>query len=79
MKKMRKPKTLKWKMVRMLLFGWLLPLLALTLGMIWLVSSMVASQIERTILISANKAVEICDMQLREMVCLFYTGPSARD
>lgn len=68
MKKMRNPKTLKWKMVRMLLFGWLLPLLALTLGMIWLVSSMVASQIERTILISANKAVEICDMQLREMV-----------
>lgn len=55
-------------MVRVLLFGWLLPLLTLTLGMIGLVSAMVRSQIERTILISSNKAVEICDMQLQEMV-----------
>lgn len=68
MKKHGKIRTLKWKMVRMLLFGWLLPLLALTLGMIFLVSSMVSSQIERTIQVSSDKAVEICDMQLREMV-----------
>jgi len=61
-------KSLKWKMVRMLLFGWLLPLLILTLGMIYFVSSMIKNQIEKTIVVSADKAVEICDMQFREMV-----------
>lgn len=61
-------KSLRWKMVRMLLFGWLLPLLVLALGMIFGVSSMIKSQIEKTIIVAADKAVEICDMQLQEMV-----------
>lgn len=60
--------SLRWKIVRMLLFGWLLPLLVLTLGMIVTVSSMINNQIEKTIVVSADKAVEICDMQLQEMV-----------
>lgn len=61
-------RSLKWKMVRMLLVGWLLPLLVITLGMIFSVSSMIKNQIEKTIIVSADKAVEICDMQLQEMV-----------
>lgn len=55
-------------MVRMLLLGWLLPLLVFALGMIFSVSSMIKSQIEKTIIVAADKAVEICDMQLQEMV-----------
>lgn len=61
-------KSLRWKMVRMLLLGWLLPLLFFSLGMIFSVSSMIKSQIEKTIIVAADKAVEICDMQLQEMV-----------
>jgi len=61
-------KSLRWKMVRMLLLGWLLPLLVFALGMIFSVSSMIKSQIEKTIIVAADKAVEICDMQLQEMV-----------
>lgn len=61
-------KSLRWKMVRMLLFGWLLPLLVFTLGMIVTVSSMIKNQIEKTIVVSSDKAVEICDMQLQEMI-----------
>ncbi len=61
-------KSLRWKIVRMLLFGWLLPLLIFTLGMIFSVSSMIKNQIEKTIVVSSDKAVEICDMQLREMI-----------
>ena len=70
MEKLGNRKSLRWKMVRMLLFGWLLPLLVFTLGMIFSVSSMIKNQIEKTIVVSADKAVEICDMQLQEMVLL---------
>lgn len=52
----------------MLLFGWLLPLLLLTLGVIYFLFATVRSQVERSILISADTAVEICGMQLQEMV-----------
>lgn len=63
-----KRKSLRWKMVRMLLFGWLLPLLILTLGMIFTVSSMIKNQLEKTIVVSSDKAMEICDMQFEEMI-----------
>lgn len=63
-----KRKSLRWKMVRMLLFGWLLPLLILTLGMIFTVSSMINKQLEKTIVVSSDKAMEICDMQFEEMI-----------
>ena len=61
-------KSLRWKMVRMMLFGWLLPLLILTLGMIFTVSSMIKNQLEKTIVVSSDKAMEICDMQFQEMI-----------
>ncbi len=63
-----KRKSLKWKIVRMLLFGWLFPFLILILGMIYLVFSMINDQIEKTIVVSTDKAVEICNMELQEMV-----------
>lgn len=70
MELLKKRKSLKWKIVRMLLFGWLFPFLLLILSMIYIVFSMINSQIEKTIVVSADKAVEICDMQLQEMIVL---------
>lgn len=63
-----KKKPLKWSMICMLVFGWLLPLLALTLGILYFASSMMKLQVERTIQISADKAIEICQLQLNEVV-----------
>lgn len=69
-------KSLRWKMVRMMLFGWLLPLLILTLGMIFTVSSMIKNQLEKTIVVSSDKAMEICDMQFQEMIVSSKIVPS---
>lgn len=52
----------------MLLLGWLLPLMLIAFCLLYFVSSMVSAQIEKTIHISADKAVEICNMQMGEIV-----------
>lgn len=51
----------------MLILGWLLPVLIIALSMLYLVTSMLNRQIERTILSSTDKAVEICGMKLEEI------------
>lgn len=61
----KKEKPLKWSMIWMLLCGWLLPLLVITLSILYVTSSMLNRQIERTIVLSADKAIEICDLQLK--------------
>lgn len=66
--KMRKKIPLRWSMTGMLVLGWLLPLVLIALSLIYFVSSMVGSQIDRTIRISTDKAVEICEMQLGEIL-----------
>lgn len=55
-------------MISMLVCGWLLPLLVLAGCMLYFMSAMISNQIEKTILLSTDKAVEICDMQLQEVV-----------
>lgn len=52
----------------MLLLGWLLPLLLITFVLLYLVSTMISGQIEKTVSISADKAVEICSIQMTEIV-----------
>lgn len=52
----------------MLLLGWLLPLMLIAFCLLYFVSSMVSGQIEKTIHISADKAVEICNMQMGEII-----------
>lgn len=52
----------------MLLLGWLLPLLLITFVFLHLVSAMISGQIEKTVSISADKAVEICGIQMTELV-----------
>lgn len=68
MRKKKKQYPLKWSMISMLVCGWLLPLLVLAGCMLYFMSAMISNQIEKTILLSTDKAVEICDMQLQEVV-----------
>lgn len=67
-KREKKKKKLKWSMVVLVVCGWLLPVAILTLGMLYFVTSIISRQIERTIVISTDKAVEICEMQLNDAV-----------
>lgn len=59
---------LKWSMVWMIVMGWLLPLMVIGFCLLYFVSSMVSNQIEKTIRISTNKAVEICELHLNEIL-----------
>lgn len=64
----KKQKSLRTSMIKMLGIGWFLPFLILTLGMLYFVSSMISRQIEKTIIISMDKAIEICEMRIEENV-----------
>lgn len=67
MVKKEKKTSLTWSMMGMLLLGWLLPLTMICLWMLNFVSSMLSTQIEKTITTSTDKAVEICAMKLEEI------------
>ncbi|MBR1930541.1 MAG: histidine kinase [Lachnospiraceae bacterium] len=55
-------------MIFMLIVGWLLPVTLIAMGILFLASSVLNRQIERTIVTSTDKAVEICEMKLREIM-----------
>lgn len=57
-------KTLQWRMIRMLLIGWLLPLFLLTLIISMFITTKVDRQIERATMESVGKAAEIMKVQL---------------
>lgn len=59
-------KSLRWSMVRMLLFGWFFPLLMLTLIIIRLITGNLYKQVEHTVTASLEKTVEIMRMQLKD-------------
>ncbi len=50
----------------MLLLGWLLPVMLIGLVTLYFFSSMLSTQIERTVTSSTDKAVEICEIRLEE-------------
>ena len=58
--------SLQWSMIRMLVLCWLLPLALLAFIMLFFMSTKLSEQTENTILASANKAVEICQMQIED-------------
>ncbi len=66
--KEKKRKPLKWSMIGMLIVGWLLPLMLIAFTMLYFVSSMLSAQIEKTVVSSTDKAVEICELQLEDIV-----------
>ncbi len=55
-------------MIVMLIVGWLLPVTLIAMAILFLASSVLNRQIERTITTSTEKAVEICEMKLREIM-----------
>lgn len=63
-----KNKELRWRMTRMLVLGWLLPLMLLSISMLLLVASKNSKQIEETILVSTKKAVESCNTKINEAI-----------
>lgn len=62
----RKRKSLRWSMVRRLVFGWFLPLFLMICGVIFLMTRNVLGQVEQTIQSSVEKTVEIMQIQLKD-------------
>lgn len=64
--KLKRRKSLKWSMVRRLLFGWLFPLFMLIFILIFFVTANSHKQVEYTIMTSLEKAVQIMNMQIKD-------------
>lgn len=67
-KKQKKKFKLIYTMSGMIICSWLIPLLLFTYGLLYLITGKMNSQIEKTIITSADKAIEICIMQLDDVV-----------
>ena len=67
-KKGKKKRKLIYGVSAILLLCWLIPLLALTYLLLFLVTGRMNAQIEKTIVTSADKAIEICQMQMTDVV-----------
>ncbi|MBD5514968.1 MAG: sensor histidine kinase [Lachnospiraceae bacterium] len=61
-----KRKSLRWSMVRWLLFGWFFPLFMLIFIIIFFVSVSSHEQVEHTIMTSMDKATQIMSIQLKD-------------
>lgn len=66
--KARTKKQLKWTMVLLLLLGWVLPLTIIAYVMLYVTTSNINRQVERTIITSADSAVGMCETQMNAMV-----------
>lgn len=64
--KMHRRKSLRWSMVRRLLFGWLFPLFMLIYIIIFIVAANSHEQVEHTIMTSLEKSTEIMCMQIKD-------------
>lgn len=68
-KEKRKPKrrkSLRWSMVRRLMFGWFLPLFIMICLVVFIMTRNVLRQVEQTIQSSVEKTVEIMQIQLKD-------------
>ncbi|MDE7021535.1 MAG: sensor histidine kinase [Lachnospiraceae bacterium] len=59
-------KSLRWSMIRRLLFGWFFPLFMLILMMMLLIRGNLYRQVEQTIMASLDKTVDIMRIQLKD-------------
>ena len=64
----KRNRKLEWSMVAVLLIGWLLPLTLIAYILLYFVTSAINSQIEKTIEMSTEKAVDICKIHLDEVI-----------
>ncbi len=65
-KEYRRKKSLRWSMVRRLVFGWFLPLFIMICVVIFLMTNNVLRQVEQTIQSSVEKTLEIMQIQLKD-------------
>lgn len=63
---MKKRRRLKWSMIAMLTFCWFLPLMLLSFAMLFFVYNKMNGQLENTIVTSADKAIDICQIRINE-------------
>lgn len=66
MGKIGKSRQLKWSMIKMLAICWFLPLFLISFMMLFFVSNRMNRQLQNTIVTSADKAIEICQIRLNE-------------
>lgn len=65
---MKKRRQLKWSMVMVLTVGWFIPLLILSATVFLFVDYQINKQLEKTIVTSSDKVVEICQMRIDDAV-----------
>lgn len=65
-KDQKRKKSLRWSMIRRLVFGWFLPLLIMILFVIVLMTKNALGQVEQTIQSSVDKTLEIMQIQLND-------------
>ena len=65
---MKRPNSLKWQMLKLTAFTWIIPIVLLTLSLIFVVGRRTRAEVEKTILVSMEKAVEICGIRLQTCV-----------
>lgn len=62
--KEKKHGTLKWDIISILIIAWVIPVMAFTIIIVAFTSGRFNAQIQRTMLTSAEKAIEICENRL---------------
>lgn len=60
----RPKKSLKWSMITLLTFCWLLPLAVIAYVIFYVAADKINLQTERTIVLSADNAIKICEMRM---------------
>lgn len=64
MKKAGRNRQLKWSMIKMLAAGWFLPLFFIAVVMFFIVSIRMERQLQDTIVASADKSIDLCQLRL---------------
>ena len=66
MKKAGRSRQLKWSMIKMLAAGWVLPFLLISIMLLFFVSKRMDRQLQNTIMTSADKSIELCELRLKQ-------------
>ncbi|MCI8382290.1 MAG: sensor histidine kinase [Lachnospiraceae bacterium] len=66
MKKAGRSRQLKWSMIKMLAAGWFLPFLLISIMLLFFVSKRMDRQLQNTIMTSADKSIELCELRLKQ-------------
>ena len=68
MKKAGRNRQLKWSMIKMLAAGWFLPFLLISVMLLFFVSKRMDRQLQNTIMTSADKSIELCELRLKQAI-----------